>query len=389
MLKTGIFIRLHFVTGGVWLSSPENDFCFRDETKTAPGKELLHYLIPQLAYPQLIIICKAPELSCTVNIAKQENHIAVIGGINIDIKGVADSASTEADSHQGQVHFAPGGVARNIAQNLSQLGHNVLLFGFTGDDEPGRWITEATAGAGVDVSNVVADGSVRTSAYISVTGKSRELLYAVNDTQATAGLVTGEYILQNAGKLKNARMIVADANLNEDALNEIIRIANSNSVPLFLDAVSAGKAGRLTDLKGKIDFLSVNRAEFRSIFGEEMILRDGKVTGAEKLVDKFSVIIRKRDKDGVDLITTGSGEAESFTALNAEVAEPNGAGDAFNAGFIHSYLSRNSGEENLRDAVRCGMCASLFALASRDSVSALLSPALLEEAIRKHFKLRK
>lgn len=323
-----------------------------------------------------------------MNSAKRENHIAVIGGINIDIKGIADSASAEADSHQGQVFIAPGGVARNIAQNLSQLGHKVLLFGFTGDDEPGRWITATTANAGVDVSNVVAERKVRTSAYLSVTGKTRELMYAVNDTQATAGLVTAEYIRQNSDKLRKARMIVADANLNEDALNEIITISNANSVPVFLDAVSAAKAVRLIDLQGRTDFLSVNRAEFRSMFEDEMILSGGRVSGAEKVAEKFSVIIRKKDRDGVDLIMTGSGEAESFTALNAEVTEPNGAGDAFNAGFIHSYLSRSPAEKNLRDAVRCGMCASLFALASRDSVSALLSQSSLEEAIRKHFKLR-
>ncbi|MBX7041554.1 MAG: hypothetical protein K1X85_01525 [Ignavibacteria bacterium] len=316
----------------------------------------------------------------------QKNYIAVIGGLNLDIKGVADSGGTEADSHQGRVRISPGGVARNIAQNLSQLGHRVMLFGFTGNDEPGSWITKATADAGVDVSNVVSADGVRTSAYVSVAGRTRELIYAVNDTQETAGLITEGFIRKNCDKLKNARMIVTDANLNEDALNAIITIANSNSVPVFADAVSAVKADRLSNLKGMTDLLSVNRAEFSRLFGDDMFTGEEIVSGAKKIAHKFGVIIRKKDKDGIDLIITESGKSESFTAPDAEVAEPNGAGDAFNAGFIHSYLTGTHEEQDLRHAVRCGMCASLFALATDDSVSSLLTSASLNESIRKHFQ---
>ena len=61
--------------------------------------------------------------------------ITVIGGANFDISAKYSNAVTTAeDSNHGQIFTSPGGVARNIAENLARLGSAVRLITGLGDD---------------------------------------------------------------------------------------------------------------------------------------------------------------------------------------------------------------------------------------------------------------
>ena len=53
--------------------------------------------------------------------------ICVIGGANIDITGKAAFKFIYGDSNPGTVRLSLGGVARNIAHNLTLLGDEVNL----------------------------------------------------------------------------------------------------------------------------------------------------------------------------------------------------------------------------------------------------------------------
>lgn len=58
--------------------------------------------------------------------------------------------------------YAPGGAA-NTAMNLAALGARVRLVGLTGDDEHGHRLRDLLQDAGVDVSGLILDASVRTT----------------------------------------------------------------------------------------------------------------------------------------------------------------------------------------------------------------------------------
>lgn len=305
--------------------------------------------------------------------------VSVIGGINIDIKGIADSESIESDSYPGKIHFSPGGVARNIAENLSLLGLNVKLFGCVGDDVFGRMTLDKTNSSGVNTECVIINPAVSTSVYLSVSNKSRDLHYAVNDTQGTSDLVTVDYIRNNSPALKESSIIVLDTNLNADALNEAVSIANENGTPVFIDVVSAEKSARVKEIDGHIDFLSVNRAEFRKLFGDEDVAPDISELAKREDCKKYKVIILKKDKDGAEVLDVANGKIYSFKPISTVAVEINGAGDAFNAGFIFSILREEQCEDRIVAAGKFGICASWFALQSFDSVSEFLTRAKLME----------
>ena len=54
------------------------------------------------------------------------SYAVVVGGVNVDIGGIAFSPLVAADSNPGTVKISLGGVGRNIAHNLSLLGTLLL-----------------------------------------------------------------------------------------------------------------------------------------------------------------------------------------------------------------------------------------------------------------------
>jgi pseudouridine kinase len=287
-----------------------------------------------------------------------EKYVCAIGGINVDIKGVASGIS--ADSHPGKIIITEGGVARNMSENLARLNVNVSLMGCIGKDEFGKRILNSANKAGINVDKLLVLPDIKTAAYLSVSDNKGKLNYAVNDMNDSIIAVNEVYISSHYDFISKSGMIVLDANLDTNVLNKIIGIANSRGIPVFLDAVSEDKGIKVREISGLIDYLSVNSSEFESIFGAP-----SDSTGRENYITKNlkNVVIRK-GKNGAELYNTESAKTYKCRSLSVDVAEPNGAGDAFNAGFIYSVLNNYS----IYDSLVFGTCASYFALRSNRTV---------------------
>lgn len=296
-------------------------------------------------------------------------YVCVIGGINIDIKGIATSGNKYSDSHPGKVIFASGGVARNIAENLSRLGVKTYLFGAIGKDDFGSQIVKETKDTGVNVKNLIVAAAPVTAKYLSVSNKSGFLNYGVNDMLDSLKLITPDYIKKNSSTLSKSNFIVIDTNLSEDTINEIVDIANENKIPVLVDAVSTVKANVVKQIKGNVDYLSVNIREFVGLFGrfeDNQILINRLKKGD---FSKYKIILLKMGKSGVWMIDTEECRINKYATLPLKVVEPNGAGDAFNGGFIFSVLNNYE----IHESVKLGICCSYFSLTSEKSVSEKLS----------------
>ncbi len=66
------------------------------------------------------------------------NYVVVIGGANIDIGGTPYNKLIPEDSNPGRINIAFGGVGRNIAHNLINLGVRVKLITAVGNDPFGQ-----------------------------------------------------------------------------------------------------------------------------------------------------------------------------------------------------------------------------------------------------------
>ena len=88
-------------------------------------------------------------------------RVIVVGAVNMDLSGTPASALRSGDSNPGRVVMTPGGVGRNIAENLSRLGRAVSLVTVTGRDAYGRVIRQDCKKAGIDLIDLRSNKVIR------------------------------------------------------------------------------------------------------------------------------------------------------------------------------------------------------------------------------------
>lgn len=188
----------------------------------------------------------------------------------MDLVGHADRPIRRGTSTPGTVSVTPGGVARNIAENLARMGCPVRLVGAVGADALSRSVLEQTAQAGVDVTTVSVLPGRLSGVYLSIFAAG-ELDRAIADTGATediTGTMMREVLTQAADRNDAgtpASLLVLDTNLTSEALQAALDWAAGSNVPVLVEPVSEVKCRRLFGLHGVIDFITPNTGEAREL----------------------------------------------------------------------------------------------------------------------------
>lgn len=196
----------------------------------------------------------------------RQSRIVVAGGINMDIQGTSSASFLAGDSNPGQVKTFPGGVGRNIAENLVRLGCSVELVAAVGDDEDSRALISGTEALGIGVSGMLMAEGASCPRYLCLLDSHGALVGAVADMQAVEALGVDELAARQE-LFDRSDAIVVDANLPASSIAWIAREygrRNSGKRPLLvLDPVSAAKASRASPWIGAFDLVKPNRAEAR------------------------------------------------------------------------------------------------------------------------------
>ena len=85
----------------------------------------------------------------------EKRFTAGIGAANMDLHGRSRAALILHDSNPGFLHTSPGGVTRNILENLSRMGERTALFSAIGNDLYGREILASGEAVGMDMSHML------------------------------------------------------------------------------------------------------------------------------------------------------------------------------------------------------------------------------------------
>jgi pseudouridine kinase len=152
-----------------------------------------------------------------------QGRVVIIGGANLDIRAISAAPLIGGTSNPGRVRIMPGGVARNIAENLARLGVDTALISAVGDDPAGHQILAQTLAAGVDVTGVSTVPSP-TGIYTAILDHDGNLATAVN-AMAIIEAITPEQVLMHRGSLQAADFIIADCNLAATTLESLASFA--------------------------------------------------------------------------------------------------------------------------------------------------------------------
>ena len=169
--------------------------------------------------------------------------ITIIGGANVDLSATLYDAFIASDSNPGHIEVGYGGVARNIAHNLSLLGARTQLITIFGGDLFGGLLYDYCRQEGIDVHLSERKSSLRSGLYLCINNHGGEMIAGVADTEAIR-TITPDWLAQRIGDINSSEFIVADTNISEDAIRYLME---QTTAPLFIDGVSSTKAHRVVN----------------------------------------------------------------------------------------------------------------------------------------------
>lgn len=298
----------------------------------------------------------------------------VVGGANMDVKAWSARRIVAATSNPGTTVVAPGGVGRNVAENLARLGTPVHLVAAVGSDPLGGQLVAATAAAGVNVDHVHRGGHP-TGTYTAVLDADGELLVGVSDMTATDALAPGE-IHAAADLIAGAAVLVLDGNLAPDTIGSALDVAAAAAVRVVLEPVSVPKAERLAgQLRSERPVYAVtpNADELAALTGRATETDDQVHDAVRALHDAGVELVWVRLGDRGSLLS-GPGVLATLPAPETTVRDVTGAGDAMLAAFCHAML----GGAAPVDAAAYGHAAAALTVASPHTVRPDLARQLVE-----------
>ena len=294
-------------------------------------------------------------------------QVLVIGAASLDIKGRAKEALIPTTSNPGQIHFSPGGEARNIAENLARLGLRTMLLSAVGQDNLGSLILERSAQAGVDVSHVIISSEGHSAAYLAVLDESGNLVISIDDMQVLE-LIRPQYIAQNRRWFKGALMVVMDANLLPPTIDSVLKAAERYQVPAGINAVSVSLTPRLKPFLSRFAILTANTAEAETLVGQPIRDRAAALAAAQQLVaEGVGIAIITLAEMGLCYAT--SQESGHIPAIKCDVVDYTGAGAALMAGVIYGLVNSFP----LDEAMRLGVSAATLTLKCPETVCTEMS----------------
>lgn len=270
--------------------------------------------------------------------------VSVIGELNLDLIFYGLPAKLELDREHlaTNLSLTLGSSSAIFAHNLARLGSNVGFSSSIGSDSLGPICIERLAEANVDLSRVKKfDGKITGLTVILPQGKERYILtYPGTMADYSLADLDLKYVF-DAKHLHVASYFLQKA--IQPSLEQIFREAKAAGLTTSLDTNDDPDdrwTPEIQKLFPHLDLLMPNEHEACRMAGVDDIDK-----AIEILSKKVKTLVLKRGSKGAMVV---SGEKQ-FTALPlaVKVVDAVGAGDSFNAGFLHQFVRKASLESCL------------------------------------------
>lgn len=314
-------------------------------------------------------LTKSGDIVGRAYVLNEDKKILCIGGANVDRKAKVEQDFQWKDSNPIHVSESVGGVARNIAENLSRLHVLTSLFTVTGFDQDSEkiWLSSSM----IDRSASLQISGERTGTYTAVLNRENEMMFALADMDIYDS-VSIDDLKKMKSHIRTADMLVVDTNFPKSVLQDIFDNVDNNQT-LVVVPVSAKKINRLPDDLSNVDYMILNKGELEAIT-EKYSLQTSKNTHQKmSKLQKHGVknVIVTHGKKGVDYLTS-IGEFQSVEALPTTIKDVTGAGDAFAAGVLYAIHN----DLSLADACKYGVRLAKITLETDESVAKKLDESI-------------
>jgi 2-dehydro-3-deoxygluconokinase len=269
-----------------------------------------------------------------------------VGDANIDLlMSVPHHPDLDPSSDRGsgvrgsEYNLGPGGVAANVAAVTAQLGNRVGFIGVVGSDDLGRTLRQNLMGRGIDLRYLRAISGHPTSLLCCFESSDGQAVFysCPGPRRIPADCLAEEY-------LASARLLFLSGNMltqDERAGHLLVEALSKARRRGVIVAVDPSKFWLNPALISTVR-LAITMADILLPNANEAELLTGcssPLAAARALLAEGSQMVAIKLGEAGCVVCSPDGEIE-MPAFETEVRAYLGAGDAFNGGFLHSYLRR-------------------------------------------------
>jgi sugar/nucleoside kinase (ribokinase family) len=304
--------------------------------------------------------------------------VTIAGELNLDLilYGLPDKLEPERELLAQRMMLTLGSSSAIVAHNLSALGSRVGFQSLIGDDQLGQIALERLQQGGVDVSHVRRTQSSTTTGITIIlqrTGWRNILTYAGTIAELSLKDIDFDSLLDSRhfhmSSLYLHRALLPD-------MPELFRRVKDAGLTISLDTNDDPEDRWDGGIKGLLKYVDVflpNLREATKITGT-----DDSEVAIKRLAEMVPLVVAKLGGEGA-LAQRGS-ERFSSPGLRITAVDPVGAGDSFDAGFLHEYL-RGS---DLTTCLASGNRAGALSVTRSGGTEAFRDKEYRESFLRQH-----
>ena len=261
--------------------------------------------------------------------------VTIAGELNLDLilYGLPEALSPERELLAENMRLTLGSSSAIVAHNLAALGSRVGFVSCIGDDPFGDIALERLCAGGVDVEQVVRSPAAQTGISVILQhGNWRNILtYPGTIFDLKPEHIDLDYI--SASQHFHLSSFYLQRGLRPHAAN-LLRQLKQRGLTISLDPNDDPEDVWKNDIEEALRYVDVllpNAREAKKIAGTQSI--DDAVS---KLASMVPVVVVKLGAEGA-MAQRGADRFVS-PATMVETVDPVGAGDSFDAGFLHQFL---------------------------------------------------
>lgn len=287
-----------------------------------------------------------------MHLSNKKTDVLVAGELNIDLimdrLDAFPQLGKEIIAHRMLITL--GSSSAIFASNLSVLGTRVAFCGRVGRDSFAARILTDLAARGVDTTSIIQSDSADTglTVALSATEDRAMVTYPGAMSEFSAADITDE-LLDSAKHLHVSSVFLQPA-LKPDLIT-LFRRARHKGLTTSLDPQWDPAEQWDLDLHRLLPLVDVFLPNAEEL--KRLARKDSLKECLLSLVDSSNTIVVKNGNEGA-LLQQGTTYLLQPAFLNKEVADAIGAGDSFNAGFLHRFVKGASLEECMAHGALCG-----------------------------------
>lgn len=276
--------------------------------------------------------------------------VLVAGDLNADLifSGISSLPEPGREVLANDFSLELGSSSAICAAGLARLGTSVALLGKAGNDNLGRFCLDELTRMGVDLRLVRIEPGLKTGITASFSSEDRALVtFPGAIAELTASEISSQ-MLAGFNHLHISSYYLLRA--LQPGLAEVCRMAKALGLTVSLDPgydPSDEWSSTLWDALANCDVLFVNELELAALSGSSDV-----VEGLHAIGKLAGIVAAKLGKRGSAALAAG----RLYTAepIEVEAIDTTGAGDSFDAGFLHLWLRGFQLESCLQCASICG-----------------------------------